>query len=403
MNTIAKAIIVAHLAIPALIDVFVEPILGINYILLFLYLCVCFYSFYIYLADGFFSGERTFGGILLLFLTVICISWFISPKYIHYQATSIGVVQDSFLKGTRAQFTSTISVLMTFFPIYIMVKKRIVDTFFLWNLGILLFIITIASYIVDYGQMDLTSYYARKYGVANNAGYALLMLIPLISLRNISHRYYTYAFFFTFLLILLSAKRGAILCMCIIALIFIFFEYIQGTSLRKKSMAIIAVVALSIGAIMVFSMSDNLQRKIEVTKSGKSSGRDVIYETLIYKWENAHITDKVFGFQYNYSYKLFGVDAHNDWLELLTSQGILGVTCYALIFIYLIGYYRRNKNYFELQEKFTFLSILLVWLLKSCMSQVFYAGTTTYFIMALAYVMAETNARKEQMRLEYEL
>lgn len=395
MSSIAKTIIAAYFVVPALIDIFFDPILSINYVLLLLYLFLCMYALYIYFADSTFRKERAFGLILLTFLVVIFVSWIISPQYIHYHVTSIGVIQNSFLKGTRSQFISTLSVLLTFYPIYVMVRKEVINMTFLWKLGVLLFFIGITSYVVDYNSMDLTSYYAKKYGIANNAGYTLLMLIPLLSLKDISHRNYIGLLCLTFLLILFSAKRGAILCMCVIVLVYIFFEYIKDTSLKKKSLAIVMVFVLSVGAVAMFSMNENLQTKIEVTKSGKYSGRDVIYETLVDKWNSAHISTKLFGFQYNYSYKLFGVDAHNDWLELLTSQGLLGVICYALIFIFLCLYYKRNKTYFELQERFIFLSIGLVWLLKSSISQVFYAGTTAYFVMALAYIMAIINTRKK--------
>ena len=65
MSSIAKTIIAAYFVVPALIDIFFDPILSINYVLLLLYLFLCMYALYIYFADSTFRKERAFGEVYI--------------------------------------------------------------------------------------------------------------------------------------------------------------------------------------------------------------------------------------------------------------------------------------------------------------------------------------------------
>lgn len=71
------------------------------------------------------------------------------------------------------------------------------------------------------------------------------------------------------------------------------------------------------------------------TLEGNSSGRDSIYSILWYEFlENGSLFYCLFGFGADATISIAGNFAHNDWLELLINNGLLGIVLY-------VGYWWR--------------------------------------------------------------
>ena len=83
-------------------------------------------------------------------------------------------------------------------------------------------------------------------------------------------------------------------------------------------------------AYLNYISNTNLQERFSTISEG--SGRDWIYENLFSIWLfRSEILDYLFGYGINATVRFVGFFAHNDWLELLMSLGILGIISYVVL------------------------------------------------------------------------
>jgi O-antigen ligase len=90
-----------------------------------------------------------------------------------------------------------------------------------------------------------------------------------------------------------------------------------------------------------------------------------------------------YGYQATTHHKQIGIPAHNDWLELLVDNGIVGALVYALIFILLFKMIIKEKN---IQKRYLLLAIASIWLLKSMFSMSFTDDITYTLFLLFGYV-----------------
>lgn len=324
------------------------------------------------------KSNRTLSFSILLFCLINIISWAFSPKTV--VSDSYGNVSTSFM------MTATVVNLTSFYTVYILTERKIlvlskIEVFFFW-----MFLISIVSYIFTYRTLDFTS----SQGTANNDGYLILFLFLVLALKGLDKR--TLLFLVVFFLVLFSAKRGALLCLGLTTILFIYFKYLKGRqrSLIVKCFLLIVIIGiLATTTYLVYQGNSNLQTKVTAAEEGNSSGRDYMYETCYAAWEKADIKEQIFGLQYAGAFKVIGVTAHNDWLDLLISCGVVGVISYAFLFIALIIRYIKIKEVLSNTERFCFLTAVLVWLLKCFFSQAYFSREIIYSIIIIGYILAQ--------------
>ena len=140
--------------------------------------------------------------------------------------------------------------------------------------------------------------------------------------------------------IILSTKRGAIFIAALVTITFLWYNLRQSKG--KKKFIIITITTLFF--ILAYQFINDLlinnsyfYGRIQDTLSGNSSHRDEIYLSM---WDaytsSENPIHKLFG-RGAYGTLTVGMNfAHNDWLEILTNQGLLGVIIFARFFIYQI-------------------------------------------------------------------
>ena len=83
--------------------------------------------------------------------------------------------------------------------------------------------------------------------------------------------------------------------------------------------------------------NEYLQYRLEVAAQGNISGRDIIYSNIWNSWLNSNSFHFLFGYGFAASIKITGGSfAHNDWLEILSNFGLLGVIIFAVLFYQVI-------------------------------------------------------------------
>lgn len=320
------------------------------------------------------------GRYFLLFWILQTITW-IYTSFLLNSRFNIG------LSETYSLYKNISIVFLSYFPFFFFVYKSIIDEKLIKVFAILSFLCLLGAYFISYNEMVYTN---DTVDIANRGAYYLVVIIPLLGLffNNIVE----FAFYGGIaVLVLTGAKRGAILCVSIELLLFVYY-YIKASLQRKSSLKFIWIL---IGVSVLFYVIANiyegnefLQERYDQTLSGDSSLRDEIYSLAIYKYGEQGFVHKVFGNGMSSTLGILGGYAHQDWLELLINNGLLGVMVYALVFMSLFFFYRKKKRVLSLMEKFMFLSALLGWLMRSMFSMGYVSIETSFFVIVFGLICA---------------
>lgn len=196
----------------------------------------------------------------------------------------------------------------------------------------------------------------------NNTAYNFLALIPLVFfMYKRPLLQYVYLSVIT-CFVIMGMKRGAILLMVLSLLFFIFENYRLNISKFNRWLVIIFTLFLVVGVYYGVSyMMDNsyyFMHRWELTMEGDSSGRDIIYSGI---WNGVINEPSLLLFLFGrgaYSTVIFsGHLAHQDWLEVLCNNGIVGGIILAVFFfsIFIMAHTSR-----EILPRFMYNSFMLV-------------------------------------------
>lgn len=206
--------------------------------------------------------------------------------------------------------------------------------------------------------------YVNKNEVTNNMGYDFLSLLPLCCFFYKRPIIQYILLSITLLFIVMAMKRGAIVIagFCVVLLI---YGNIFSKGYKYKVINILYSVLIIIGAVYFIShmiaTSDYFALRFENTLSGDTSGRDDIFEAI---WNSVQNETNLFYFLLgrgaDSTWGIAGVYAHNDWLETVCNNGLLGV------FILLNFYYTivKDAHYLRITTvKFIYTSYIILFLI----------------------------------------
>lgn len=346
----------------------------LNYILTVIVFAVSIYYTFCYFNIKI-KNLAPIGIIITLFCLINIYNWSISPKQVYSIAYGV-------YKNTSQILTATLINMGIFFTTFILFKRNVLTKNNLYYIVIIIFMMSIYSYFDTSSGLD----YSSTHGIANNMGYPLITFFILSSIKGFSKINFV-TFFITSLLIILSAKRGAIICLALMSFLFFYYRYSLLPVVKRILLFAFCTSLFSMTSIFIYFSNSNLQRKIESALEGDTSGRDTMYGILWDKWFQSNTYEKIFGLQYAGTYKIYGFDAHNDWLELLIGQGLLGCTVYLLFLVILGIYYMKLKKYFLPHEKFIYVSIYSMWIIRTFISQIFYNNEAKYFMLIISILL----------------
>lgn len=202
-----------------------------------------------------------------------------------------------------------------------------------------------------------------KYDVTNNAGYSILSLFPLLLLYD-KNRIIQYLLLgVCCLVVIMGMKRGAILILIILLFLFARYKF-KGAKLISK---LPVLIVFSIIIFMLYRYmeqtimnSDFFYSRMVATREGDSSGRDELYWTFWNAFtKDANIFQIFFGRGANGTLKISSNFAHNDWLEILTNQGLLGIVLFMRFWIR----WFKSINFHSLYSSPTDMGLLLTFIM----------------------------------------
>lgn len=330
------------------------------------YYLVCFY-------------QKPFGGsvsnAVLVFWIVNLIYWVVSPK----EVRSFGLTYPTF-----GDFKNLTTVMLSFFPVAVLTKRGVIDDGFMRRF----FVLFLGAAIVAYLTKQEANLVAFGDIVTNNTAYYFAVLLPFLGFF-FGKKGFWIGYIIILVFLLLCAKRGALLLAVVSLLVYLIVSFKSSSSKNRLSriFSISLLLALiSIVAVTLYSSSDLLQSRMLDTQEGNLSERDTIYRDLWSVFFQSSFIEKIFGHGMSQTVPLIGGYAHNDWLELLTNEGVFGVSLYAAVFLSFFTCYRRyHLRTMKPQYRFLFLSALLCFLARSAFSMGYLAPESALFCIAMAY------------------
>lgn len=313
--------------------------------------------------------------ILVLMYTIYGIALFVTDGKMVYG--------DNIIVPSKNYLQSYLSSLLPIYSFYYYAKNEYLNIKLIQRW----FFVFVGVAIADYYELQaeelrvLMEEGSEREEITNNAGYALLSLIPCLLVFDKKPILQYIGLGTCFIFIIMGMKRGAILIAAIALVIFVWYK-LQSTSRNKKILVIIAV-GLGLYFLVIFIQdlflnSEYFQYRYEKTMNGDASQRGVLHPFF---WDNflyrANAVQMLFGYGANGTIKLTFNYAHNDWLEILTNQGLFGV----IIFFYywFAFFYSANFRNLSRESRFTLNLIIIMYFIK------------TFFSMSIGNMTIYTN------------
>ena len=171
----------------------------------------------------------------------------------------------------------------------------------------------------------------------NNIGYMFVALIPFVffGYKNPIFQYVLLAILMLY--ILLGMKRGAIAIGAMLVVIFIYSQFKEGTGKRKVYALALSIIFILCAIYFVEYMNETSEyfaQRVESTIQGNNSGRNRLYSSVWSAVSNEeNIIRILFGHGANSTIKYAGNFAHQDWLETMCNNGLLGVCLLIAFFV----------------------------------------------------------------------
>lgn len=290
-----------------------------------------------------------------------------------------------------SQYRNILISLLPFFPFYYFGLKGYLTEEKLLRLFILMLPISILSFYSSKNNI-IESQISNTDNFVSNTAYLFVALLPYIFLFGKRKIIAILSLLIIIFFIIQSAKRGALITASIGAIIFIYYQFSIIDAKKRMQGYIFSFFALILilkFSIDLYQSNEYLVRRIEKIDEG-GSGRNVIYYNLWNNWlQSNHILNYLFGFGFvsTILYSGTGNLAHNDWLELLTNFGLLGVLVYLLVFLSMIEMILVKG--IKKNSKLILICIFLMSIIKTIISMYYTSTATIFSAILLGYICSQ--------------
>lgn len=314
--------------------------------------------------------------IFTFFSLMLIVTWLVSPKIVNGTVLEmIGKVR------TFAQFKDEMGFCLMFFIGFNISKftHATKNTFLI--ISIILTFLSVVNF--TYTSIQLSNLTGREENTVNTA-YNFVSLLPLYAMAFKNHpKAITGILFICVFYVILGAKRGAIVCLCA-SLLYGFYWYNHNYKLGtlKRVLALFLILGLFAIAYYWYTQNEYLVDRVSYTEENGIGMREIGYAVMFNHWINdKNILSQLFGNGTSQTINVWGNYGHNDWLELLIDNGLLGVSIYALVFVF--AFYFVIKKISDPILQLTSFLCVIIWFLKTCFSM----GYTDLFSGIITFVL----------------
>lgn len=311
------------------------------------------------------------------------------------------LIQESQTEVSKIQYLK--SIYMSLLPIYsfyyFAIKKELTQA----NLKIWTFIFLLVATIgYNRYQKEMIAAFrdsgAQLDEITNNFGYTFLSIIPLAVLFRKYPVLQYFILVYCNAFIIMSVKRGAIILGVLSILIFLVISYLNS----KKWYSKLSVIGCAFSFVLLYvfaynymlEYSDFFMRRLMATQEGDMSFRDEMYTYFLdhYLYDTS-LTQFIFGMGANATIKIGFNYAHNDWLEIATNQGLVGLIVYVF---YWRAFYKSCKTEIDFNLRLGLVLLFVIYLSKTFVSMS-YGGMNIYSTAMLGLCMFECHKTIKQL------
>lgn len=293
--------------------------------------------------------------------------------------------------------------LLPIFVFYDFFKKRVISK---KRLRYYLFLLIVLYILHFFRLQNYSIIQSAEEGIfneefTNNTGYSFLSLLPLtLLLKNKIVRYCCIIILVIF--IFSTFKRGAILITSIVLLVIVFNELRNSKNIKNLiSSVFLVIIASFLIADYVYDKyetSDYFRQRLESTEEGNSSNRDIIYEDVAQSYLNGNFFQVLIGRGADSTFEAANNYAHQDWLETLHNNGILGAFLLFLFYLSIFLGIRKLKNKVPSRVLISFWVLFIICFLKSFFSMSI-QGMEIGISMMLGYLAFLIDKTRKQTQL----
>jgi len=221
-----------------------------------------------------------------------------NPSFIHLWSVFVifvmlvFIASDKVVYGTSYEMIGKVSVfgqfkgilvfLLTIYVAYTYARLYKVSENLIFSISIALIVLSLMRYGLNYYTLLNSPTIQSIEGFTNNASYNLVCSLALLVLVMRRSKGLAIGIFIVLAyLIMLAAKRGAIVCLFAVFLVSLFYYSRQNTFSMKKVLAAAVLFAIFSAAIYYIYMSNEyLQHRMEVMDHRGIGTRSVAYDVL---------------------------------------------------------------------------------------------------------------------------
>ncbi len=347
-------------------------------------------SFY-YLLKLLFSNDfPRYSILLLVFIAIWGLAWMNSPKQVFQESTST-------IRNTTELLTPAVVFFLLFFPYYFWARTGCLTYRRLKKFFVILLLVNSIGFIGFF--TNLIPHDTNASGA--NLAYSLVCLMPLAGVFWDNKNKLFYILLALVAVSFISTKRGSMVSAILSFALMLFFVSKDSKYKHFKLLPIVLMLVAACAVLYyIYTSNDSLQLKIENTNNGDYSGRETFYLVLLESWLTSDIESQLFGTKFMKAVDLVGFDAHNDWLEILLDAGIVGATTYFFIILTFFIKGTSNRILLTFKEKYILYSALIIWLVRSLVSDGFTSIESRYFMVAIAFVLGRIDFYRNYSTLQ---
>lgn len=290
-------------------------------------------------------------------------------------------------------YLPTIFGVFLFFHVSFLAGYSKFSAAWLWGVGIALFAVYVPQWLLYNDSRSVGA--DNLYRYSNNFGYLFLLLVPLFMfLRNRLVQILLVAS--SCALCVLCYKRGAILLLSGVLLLYVYSVLRSETKYKWAFLALIVLPIFCVGGYYLHENADTIFYRFRYLSEG--SGRSDMYTLILQGFGDNAITALAghgFFTTYDLFYEKLGIAlmAHCDYLQVLYDGGLIGVAMYALMLVGGLKVLLLAKRHVP-EYSHIALILMFIWAGKALFSGVMVDKSCAVIFLALGYIAGEAFRRK---------
>jgi len=210
--------------------------------------------------------------------------------------------------------------------------------------------------------------------------YYCLTFLPLLLNLKANKKGNIFIILLSIIIILFASKRAGIIVAAMSLVVYLLGNLYLAKSFKHKfKNFLMTILIMFIAVIVIQSILDefniNIIKRLNNIAVDGGSGRTIIWKTVIEKYNNSSIAEKIFGHGYqSVYYRLMPLGkyslSHNSFIEYLYDYGIVGISLLVMIIAIIIKNTTYMLKYKKTDAVYMSMSIGMM-LIFSCISYFF--------------------------------